>query len=303
LPQPLRPPERPTPKTKTQQVPRICFVNKMDRLGANFYNTVDMVIKNLGATPAVVQLPIGSEDQFKGVVDLVEMKAIVWGGARCFWAVSLGSWGPRNVESLVWGGTRFFPLSLVFGRSLWCLGAPRLFLVFGGTSLSGEAASTGFKGVVDLVEMEAIVWGGAFRGIRVSGCRVLVSGEGARVGLGVDLVEVKAIVWGGARPARPHAPRRSPCAPSHTRPKGEELGAKFDIVDIPEDLREKAAEYREKLVELVVELDDQVGAWGALGGRRADTWGGRETDGQRGALTSDGGRAGAWAPCGLGKAP
>ncbi|KAI8468230.1 MAG: chloroplast elongation factor G [Monoraphidium minutum] len=100
------------------KVPRICFVNKMDRLGADFYNCVDMVIKNLGATPAVLQLPIGSEDQFKGVVDLVAMKAIVW--------------------------------------------------------------------------------------------------------------------------------------------NGEELGAKFDIVDIPADMADKAAEYHEKLIELVVELDDQV---------------------------------------------
>lgn len=100
------------------KVPRICFVNKMDRLGANFYNCVDMVIKNLGATPAVIQLPIGSEDQFKGMVDLVSMKAVIW--------------------------------------------------------------------------------------------------------------------------------------------NGEELGAKFDVVDIPEDMKEKAQEYHEKLIELVVELDDAV---------------------------------------------
>jgi elongation factor G len=62
------------------KVPRICFVNKMDRLGANFFRTRDMVISNLGANPLVLQVPIGSEDQFKGVVDLVKMKAIVWNG-------------------------------------------------------------------------------------------------------------------------------------------------------------------------------------------------------------------------------
>jgi elongation factor G len=61
-------------------VPRICFVNKMDRLGADFYNCVKMVIDNLGANPLVIQLPIGAEDQFQGVVDLVKMKAIVWDG-------------------------------------------------------------------------------------------------------------------------------------------------------------------------------------------------------------------------------
>ncbi len=63
------------------QVPRIAFVNKMDRLGANFYNCVDMVIKNLGANPLVIQLPIGNEERFKGLIDLVKMKAIVWNGA------------------------------------------------------------------------------------------------------------------------------------------------------------------------------------------------------------------------------
>ena len=52
----------------------------MDRMGADFYNCYKMVIGNLGANPLVIQLPIGSEDQFKGVVDLVKMKAIVWGG-------------------------------------------------------------------------------------------------------------------------------------------------------------------------------------------------------------------------------
>eukprot|EP00270_Netrium_digitus_P013135 TRINITY_DN433_c2_g1_i1.p1 TRINITY_DN433_c2_g1~~TRINITY_DN433_c2_g1_i1.p1 ORF type:complete len:782 (+),score=250.93 TRINITY_DN433_c2_g1_i1:48-2393(+) len=61
-------------------VPRICFVNKMDRLGANFFRTRDMIISNLGANPLVLQLPIGAEDSFQGVVDLVRMKAIVWSG-------------------------------------------------------------------------------------------------------------------------------------------------------------------------------------------------------------------------------
>ena len=59
-------------------VPRICFVNKMDRMGANFFRCVDMIIDRLGATPAVIELPIGSEAEFKGVIDLVEMKAYIW---------------------------------------------------------------------------------------------------------------------------------------------------------------------------------------------------------------------------------
>jgi elongation factor G len=61
-------------------VPRICFVNKMDKLGADFYFTVDTIIKRLGARPLVIQLPIGAESTFEGVVDLVEMRALVWRG-------------------------------------------------------------------------------------------------------------------------------------------------------------------------------------------------------------------------------
>jgi elongation factor G len=61
-------------------VPRICFVNKMDKLGADFYFTVDTIIKRLGARPLVIQLPIGAESGFLGVIDLVEMRALVWPG-------------------------------------------------------------------------------------------------------------------------------------------------------------------------------------------------------------------------------
>ncbi len=59
-------------------VPRMCFVNKMDRLGADFFKAHDSIIDRLGATTAVLQLPIGSEGNFAGVIDLVEMKALVW---------------------------------------------------------------------------------------------------------------------------------------------------------------------------------------------------------------------------------
>ncbi len=59
-------------------VPRICFVNKMDRIGADFFRTVEMIKDRLDATPAVVQIPIGAESYFKGMVDLIGMKALVW---------------------------------------------------------------------------------------------------------------------------------------------------------------------------------------------------------------------------------
>ena len=61
-------------------VPRICFVNKLDRTGADFYRCVDMIVSRLGATPLVLQLPIGSEGDFLGVVDLVTMRALTWRG-------------------------------------------------------------------------------------------------------------------------------------------------------------------------------------------------------------------------------
>lgn len=59
-------------------VPRICFVNKLDRTGAEFHRCVDMIVDRLGAVPLVMQLPIGTEADFRGVVDLVSMKALVW---------------------------------------------------------------------------------------------------------------------------------------------------------------------------------------------------------------------------------
>ncbi|MFN3516797.1 MAG: elongation factor G [Novosphingobium sp.] len=59
-------------------VPRMCFINKLDRTGANFYYCVQTIIDRLGATPAVLYLPIGAESDFKGLVDLVEMRGIIW---------------------------------------------------------------------------------------------------------------------------------------------------------------------------------------------------------------------------------
>jgi elongation factor G len=60
------------------RVPRICFVNKMDRTGADFYRCVQMMIDRLGAKPMVIQIPVGVESGFKGVVDLITMKALIW---------------------------------------------------------------------------------------------------------------------------------------------------------------------------------------------------------------------------------
>src|SRR6187549_2916165 len=61
-------------------VPRMCFVNKMDRTGADFFHCVDMMVDRLNSTPLVMQLPIGAESDFLGVVDLVGMRALTWRG-------------------------------------------------------------------------------------------------------------------------------------------------------------------------------------------------------------------------------
>ena len=60
------------------RVPRICFINKMDRIGADFYRAVDTIVDRLKARPVPIQIPVGAEDQFKGIIDLVEMKAVLW---------------------------------------------------------------------------------------------------------------------------------------------------------------------------------------------------------------------------------
>ena len=62
------------------KVPRMCFINKMDRTGANFYRTLDMIKDRLATVPAVLQLPYGAEANFKGLIDIVKMKSIVWDG-------------------------------------------------------------------------------------------------------------------------------------------------------------------------------------------------------------------------------
>jgi elongation factor G len=59
-------------------VPRICFINKMDRMGADFFHAMDTMVERLHARPVAIQIPVGGEDQFKGVVDLVAMKARIW---------------------------------------------------------------------------------------------------------------------------------------------------------------------------------------------------------------------------------
>ncbi|MAE51552.1 MAG: elongation factor G [Micavibrio sp.] len=64
------------------KVPRMIFVNKMDKVGADFYNCLDSIVERFGCTPAVIQLPIGAENDYQGHIDLVKMKAVVWDGEQ-----------------------------------------------------------------------------------------------------------------------------------------------------------------------------------------------------------------------------
>ena len=91
-------------------VPRICFVNKMDRIGADFERTVEMIRDRLDALPAVTQLPIGSESEFLGVVDLLERKALVWDDGT--WARS----GRSATSPRPWPTT---PRTLATSSSTW----------------------------------------------------------------------------------------------------------------------------------------------------------------------------------------
>src|ERR1700756_1064859 len=80
---PCSPGDEPQSETVWRQadkygVPRICFVNKMDRIGANFYRCVEMIVDRLGAKPMPIHLPIGVESDFAGLVDLIAMKGIIW---------------------------------------------------------------------------------------------------------------------------------------------------------------------------------------------------------------------------------
>ena len=59
-------------------VPRVCFINKMDRMGADFFHALDTIVEKLQARPVAIQIPVGAEDQFKGIVDLITMKARIW---------------------------------------------------------------------------------------------------------------------------------------------------------------------------------------------------------------------------------
>lgn len=208
----------------TTQVPRIAFVNKMDRMGADFYNCVKMVISNLGAKPLPIQLPIGAEDTFKGVVDLVKMKALIWSGEselRAIWLCSSYSCASASCVSAYCaqssGTPAFSAPETLAPNSALC-------------SLISEARTGCLRVVARMC--------------------VCVAGEG-----GIVLCES----------------RRTDLHVAALLLLGEELGAKFDEVEIPEDMKAQADEWREKLIDAIVE---QVrGGVGTLAGSDGEPMG------------------------------
>jgi len=108
-------------------VPRICFVNKMDRIGADFWRTVEMIRERLGAVPVPIQIPVGRESNFKGFIDLIDQHR---SSLPMIWVRSLNiqkcprAWRPnsRNIESFSLSGwlrlTRSLPLSTLRARQL-----------------------------------------------------------------------------------------------------------------------------------------------------------------------------------------
>ena len=83
------------------KVPRIAFINKMDRVGANFYRVLEMISSRLNATPVPLQIPIGSEDEFEGVIDLIDMKAFYW-DQESLGAIMHESPIPLDLEGRAW---------------------------------------------------------------------------------------------------------------------------------------------------------------------------------------------------------
>jgi len=83
------------------QVPRICFINKMDKLGADFHRTVGMIKDRLGAKPAVMVLPIGKEENFRGVIDLLTKKALIWGSDKLGAKYEVNDEIPKELEKEV----------------------------------------------------------------------------------------------------------------------------------------------------------------------------------------------------------
>lgn len=142
-------------------VPRICFVNKMDKMGADFYFTVDTIVSRLGAKPLVMQLPIGAESDFIGVVDLLTMKAFVWEG-DAKGDVTLGAnYETREIPADLQAKAEEYRLKIV--ETAAETDDALLEKFFGGEELTMEEIKGGIRKLVVNNEIYPVYCGSAFK--------------------------------------------------------------------------------------------------------------------------------------------
>lgn len=142
-------------------VPRICFINKMDKMGADFYFTVDTIVNRLGAKPLVMQLPIGAEASFTGVVDLLTMKAFVWPG-DAKGDVTLGAnYETREIPAELQEKAQQYRAQLV--ETIAETDDALLEKFFGGEELSIEELKAGIRKLVVANEIYPVYCGSAFK--------------------------------------------------------------------------------------------------------------------------------------------
>ncbi|GAA1783994.1 elongation factor G [Leucobacter iarius] len=142
-------------------VPRICFVNKMDKMGADFYFTVDTIVSRLGAKPLVMQLPIGAESDFIGVVDLLSMKAFVWEG-DAKGDVTLGAaYETQEIPADLQAKAEEYRAKLV--ETVAETDDALLEKFFGGEEISVEELKTGIRKLVVNNEIYPVYCGSAFK--------------------------------------------------------------------------------------------------------------------------------------------
>ena len=142
-------------------VPRICFVNKMDKMGADFYFTVDTIVNRLGAKPLVMQLPIGSESDFVGVVDLLSMQAFVWEGDSKGDVTRGANYETREIPADLQAKAEEYRAKLV--ETVAETDDALLEKFFGGEELSIEEIKGGIRKLVVNNEIYPVYCGSAFK--------------------------------------------------------------------------------------------------------------------------------------------
>ena len=203
-------------------VPRICFINKMDKLGADFYFSVQTIKDKLGAKPLVVQLPIGAENDFAGVVDLIRMKAYVWNDV----SGDLGAhYDTTDIPADLQDKAEQYRSELLDQVAESDEELLEKYLESG--ELTEDEIRAGIRKLTINREAYPVLCGSAFKD---KGVQPMLDAV-------VDLIRMKAYVWNDV---------------------STDQGAHYDTVDIPADLQDKAEEYRAQLLDDVAEASDEL---------------------------------------------